>query len=205
MAREGGEDDLDRSVGIRAPRCVDGKWTGSGTSTEPVADHCPVQPERRTSARLVIRPGPAGEQRTVRQTHRREVEYESQVKCQAGAPRMVSAGGIDEECVRGLFERTDGRLEGRALTKGEEARQIRSPGLALDDDGGLGSCRRAPQGITRGPRAVLSPRRAHEAPTDQRVIVDPPRRRVHLGKFPLEIDELTGRGRPGRHGGRIVP
>jgi hypothetical protein len=45
---------------------------------------------------------------------------------------MVAARGVDEQHVRGLVERPDGRCERWALAKREQAGSVRGSGLSRD-------------------------------------------------------------------------
>lgn len=124
---------------------------------------------------------------------------------EACTPWVVAARTIDEKCIRCLFERAHGRLECRSFTAGEQAGLVRASGLGPDHSGLLASCRSGPEWVTGRSGTAFRTRGTDEAAADHRLAAKPPERRIGLGERPLGLDELVGRGRPGRHEGRIVP
>jgi hypothetical protein len=94
---------------------MDGDRAGAGSRAQPGADVLAVQGERRGGATLVSGPVAACEQRPVRHADGRQVERRAEVQRQAGAARMVAAGGVDEHDVGALRQRLDRRLQQRSL------------------------------------------------------------------------------------------
>lgn len=133
----------------------------------------------------------------------RQVELGAEVEGEAGLPRVIPPGGVDEEDVRRAIERADRRFQRGPLAEGEQAGLVRRARLPLDDCGRVGT-RGSPKWITRSARAALFAQGANEAAADDGVRVGPEERRLSLGQRKLHFLQLVGRGRPGRHEVRII-
>ena len=81
---------------------MDGQWTRARAGSQPVADELALEQERAAGAALVCRPLAFGLERAVGDADGRDVEHRAEVEGQAGAARVVAAGGVDQEDVRRL-------------------------------------------------------------------------------------------------------
>ncbi len=134
----------------------------------------------------------------------RQVELGAEVEGEAGSPRVIPSGGVDEEDVRRPLECADRRLQRRPLTEGEQAGLVRRARLPLGDRRRVGSRGGGPERIAGSARAALSAQGADEAAADDRVGLGPERCWIRLGERTLSFHQLVGRGRPGRHEVRII-
>jgi hypothetical protein len=79
----------------------------------------------------------------------REIEDLAEVEGQAGAARMVPAGGVDQEDIRLRAEGSHGGFEQRSLSEGEQARLVRCARSAGYDDRLLADTGGCPRRVAR--------------------------------------------------------
>jgi hypothetical protein len=198
------EDELDRRFRICSPGAVNGERPRSGSCPQPVSDDRAFEHERRRRTALVARPRSFREERAMRDADRRQVELGAEVEGEAGSPRVIPSGCVDEEDVRRPLEPVDCRLQRRPLAEGEQAGLVRRARLPLGDGPGVCSCGGGPERIARSPRAALSAQGADKAAADNPVGLGPEGRCIRLRERTLSFHQLVGRGRPGRHEVRII-
>lgn len=196
--------DLDRSCGVGAPSGVYRDRTGAAARAEPGADHLTLEHEWRRRAGFVGRQlarrseGPVGDADTG------QVEHRTEMKREAGATRMVAAGGIDEQDIGCRRKGRDCGGEARSLAQGESTGLVAGAGGYRDRDRGdqavvgLGDERSAgPAAVAGLARALLAASERQEAATDhERVRTGVPWRRSQR-RQPRLFDLELRRFRPG--------
>ena len=130
--------------------------------------------ERRVRAALLRRQRAVGDERAVRDADRRQAEHVAEVEGEAGAPRMVAAGGVDDQHVRAVGEAVDRVLQRRAGAQREQAGLVGAAGLVLDRHdlrllAGLQQRRGGPRGVARVALAGLVGGEADEAAGDAQI------------------------------------
>jgi hypothetical protein len=101
--------DCDRHVG--APAWVDHERACARPGAQPRRDLAAVEHERRCGTARVAGPASAREQRSVRHPNGGEVQERAEMQREAGATRVVAAGGIYQEDVRSRVECADRGLK----------------------------------------------------------------------------------------------
>jgi protein-L-isoaspartate(D-aspartate) O-methyltransferase len=184
---------------------MDGERARTSAGAEPVADDLALEEKRSPCAAFVRRPISFRDERPVGDADRREVERDAEMKREPRPARMVAPGGVDQDDLRHLRQRTHGGLEKRPFPEPEEpglvppARRARDEGGADELAGAHERCR-GPAGFPRpaGPGGTAP--EAEEAAADRRV----GGRRPKLGRHPAELrlarDQLLRRNGPALHG-----
>jgi hypothetical protein len=137
-----------------------------------------------------------GVERPVRHTDRGEVEHGAEMEGEPRAARVVTAGRVDEQNVRRLFERTDGLLERRPFAQCEQAGLVRSSCRSANDDFDPPRRGRCPGGVPGVACPSLPAREADKAAADHEVPAWFQETGTSACKLPLKVDELLGRRRP---------
>jgi hypothetical protein len=114
---------------------MDGKRARSYSGTQPIADEVVFEHQRASGATLVSGPFAFSGERAVRDAHGRKVQHPSEVEGEAGSPRVVAAGGVDDEDVRRLRKCANGSFEQLALAQRQQTRFVGRAGIARHDDG----------------------------------------------------------------------
>ncbi|HXV03976.1 MAG TPA: hypothetical protein VFP24_10430 [Gaiellaceae bacterium] len=112
------EDELDRSFRICSPGAVNGERPRSGSCPQPVSDDRAFEHELRRRTAFVSRPRSFREERAMCDADGWQVELGAEVEGEAGSPRVIPSGGVDEEDIRRPLERADRRFERRPLAEG---------------------------------------------------------------------------------------
>src|SRR6266516_127128 len=121
----GCENDVGCCLGVGSPRGMDGERARPCAGAKPVADELAVDREPVASTALVRRPLALGDEWAMRDADGWEIQYGAEVEGEAGALRVVSACGVDQEHIGRLRQGTHGRprgvtgLAGAAAAAGE--------------------------------------------------------------------------------------
>jgi hypothetical protein len=201
--------DLQRSDSVDLPAGVYGERPDTAPGPQPEADELAIEHQRACGARVIFWLLTGGDQRAVRDTDSRQIEYGTEVEGQPGPTRVVPPGRVHKKDVRRLGQAAYGHLEDLAIPQGQQARlvgrasgpdrQVMPAAAASPDQRG-----RRPRWIAGAASTDVTPGEADEAPSDQRVASGrrpvPSRRCCQL---PLDLDEVVATSRPEPHRSRV--
>jgi hypothetical protein len=113
--------DLQRSDSIHLPAGVYGERPDTAPGPQPEADELAIEHQRACGARVIFWLLTGGDQRAVRDTDSRQIEYGTEVEGQPGPARVVPPGRVHKKDVRGLGQAAYGRVEDLANPQGQQA------------------------------------------------------------------------------------
>lgn len=153
-----GKHDLHGDLWSRSPTGVDQQPPNSISGSQRVANNFLTDSQRCHRAPQSPRFDRRCLQGPVRNADRWQVEDGTKVERQPSSPRMVKAGGVDQQNVRLWNEPSHGVLEQRSLPQGQISGHVRRSHRTVDGCGGDSAStfhygRRRPCGIARRPNA----------------------------------------------------
>jgi hypothetical protein len=113
--------DLQSSDSVDLPAGVYGERPDTAPGPQPEADELAIEHQRACGARVIFWLLTGGDQRAVRDTDSRQIEYGTEVEGQPGPARVVPPGRVHKKDVRGLGQAAYGRVEDLANPQGQQA------------------------------------------------------------------------------------
>jgi hypothetical protein len=116
--------DVQGSDGVDLPAGVYGERPDTAPGPQPKADDLAVEHQRACRTGVILWRLTGGDQRAVRDTDGRQIEYGTEVEGQPGPARVVPPGRVHKKHIRGLGQSSDRRLEDPAHPQGQQARLV---------------------------------------------------------------------------------